>query len=82
MVAGRAAEVRPPDDGELRRTLVLRLALTEFSAKVRTGPPIDDDADLSLPVWAGVVPVRSVRDPAVADAGLATEVHLPAYLAR
>jgi hypothetical protein len=73
--------VRPPDDGELRRTLVLRLALSEFSAKVRTGPPIDDEADLSLPVWAGVVPVRTVRDPAVADDALAAGVELPAYLA-
>ena len=60
IVPGRWEEVRQPDERELKATSVLALPLDEVSAKVRTGPPIDDEADYSLPVWAGVVPVRSV----------------------
>jgi len=57
VVPGRTAEVRPMRDDEIRSTLVLRLPLAEASVKVRTGGPIDDDADLGLlDVWAGVVP--------------------------
>jgi nitroimidazol reductase NimA-like FMN-containing flavoprotein (pyridoxamine 5'-phosphate oxidase superfamily) len=59
-VPGRSAQVRPPDGKELAATLVIRVPLDEASAKVRTGPPIDDDRDLDLPVWAGVLPVRLV----------------------
>ena len=58
---GRSAECRPPNDKELKATLVLRLPLDEASAKVREGGPIDDDEDLDLPYPAGVIPVRSVR---------------------
>jgi hypothetical protein len=64
VVRGRAAEARPPSAQELRQTLVLRLPVVEASAKVRTGPPIDAEADLALPVWAGVVPCAlSFGDP-------------------
>jgi hypothetical protein len=59
-VAGRSAHVRPPDRKELAATRVIRLSLEEASAKVRTGPPIDDRRDLDLPVWAGVLPLRLV----------------------
>jgi nitroimidazol reductase NimA-like FMN-containing flavoprotein (pyridoxamine 5'-phosphate oxidase superfamily) len=57
VLCGRAAEVREPSAGELKATRVLALRLDEASAKLRTGPPIDDEADLALPVWAGVLPV-------------------------
>jgi len=57
---GRSREARPPTDAELRSTLVLALPLDEVSAKVRTGGPLDDEADLSRPVWAGVIPMRLV----------------------
>lgn len=60
VVPGRTAEVRPMTDGEVRATLVLRLPITEASAKVRTGPPVDEPEDLDEPVWAGVVPLRLV----------------------
>ncbi len=60
VVPGRWEEVRQPSEQELKQTEVLALSLTEASAKVRTGPPIDDAEDLALPVWAGVVPVRAV----------------------
>jgi nitroimidazol reductase NimA-like FMN-containing flavoprotein (pyridoxamine 5'-phosphate oxidase superfamily) len=56
VVPGRDADVRAPSVSELRTTLVLRLPITEASAKVRTGGPIDDEDDLSLDVWAGVLP--------------------------
>lgn len=58
---GRSASVRPPSPVELRATHVLALELTESSAKIRTGPPVDDEEDLDLPVWAGVVPLALTR---------------------
>ena len=58
IVPGRWDEVRQPTEAELKGTTVLALALDEVSAKVRTGPPIDDEEDYALPVWAGVVPLR------------------------
>ena len=58
---GRSGASRPPTDEELRATLLVRLAIDEGSAKVRTGPPIDDPDDLALPHWAGVVPLALVR---------------------
>lgn len=64
---GRSAEARPPTEVELRSTLVLAIPLVEVSAKVRTGGPIDDDADLSWPVWAGVVPLRLIAGDPVPD---------------
>lgn len=59
MVPGRWDEARQPTDQELKVTAVLRLPLEEVSAKVRTGPPIDDEEDYALPIWAGVVPIRA-----------------------
>jgi len=58
VVPHRWEEVRPPTDQELKGTSVLALKLDEVSAKVRTGPPIDDEADRASAVWAGVVPLR------------------------
>lgn len=54
---GRAREVRGPSAQELRATRVLAIPLDEASAKIRTGPPIDDEADLAIPVWAGQLPL-------------------------
>jgi uncharacterized protein len=71
VLAGRTEGCRPPDEKELKGTLVLRLPLDEASAKVRTGAPIDDDADLDLPVWAGVVPIRQVAGEPEPDRGVA-----------
>jgi nitroimidazol reductase NimA-like FMN-containing flavoprotein (pyridoxamine 5'-phosphate oxidase superfamily) len=58
VVAGRWEQVRQPTEQEMKATTVLVLPLNEVSAKIRTGPPIDDEEDYSLPVWAGVVPVK------------------------
>lgn len=69
MVAGRSAECRPPSPEELRATRVVRVALGEASAKVRTGPPKEDAVDLDPPVWwGGVVPVSLVRGTPEPDA--------------
>jgi nitroimidazol reductase NimA-like FMN-containing flavoprotein (pyridoxamine 5'-phosphate oxidase superfamily) len=64
---GRWAEVRRPTDAELRQTLVIAVPLAEASAKLRTGPPLDDEDDYALSVWAGVVPIESRRLEPVPD---------------
>jgi uncharacterized protein len=59
LVPERWDEVREPNDLELKQTMVLALSLEEVSAKVRTGPPVDDEEDYAIPVWAGVVPIST-----------------------
>jgi uncharacterized protein len=59
IVPQRWDEVRGPNELEMKQTIVLALPLEEVSAKVRVGPPADDDEDYALPIWAGVVPVRT-----------------------
>lgn len=67
LVPGRWDEVRPPDAKELKATRVLSMDLTECSAKARTGPPVDDDPDYELPVWAGEIPLHMVPGPLIPD---------------
>jgi nitroimidazol reductase NimA-like FMN-containing flavoprotein (pyridoxamine 5'-phosphate oxidase superfamily) len=69
LLPGRWADVRWPTRKELKATTVLRLPIEEGSAKVRTGPPIDDDEDYALDVWAGVVPLTLTRGDPVQDVG-------------
>jgi nitroimidazol reductase NimA-like FMN-containing flavoprotein (pyridoxamine 5'-phosphate oxidase superfamily) len=71
VVPGRWDEVRQPTAKELHGTYVLALALNEVSAKVRTGPPIDDEEDYELAIWAGVVPLRIESGEPVADPRIA-----------
>ena len=80
VVPGRWEEVRQPDENELKATLVLKLPLTEVSAKVRTGPPIDDEDDYNLAVWAGVVPLRLIADAPVIDDRVPTGIEAPEYV--
>lgn len=82
VLPGRWREVRPPNKQELDSTLVLALPLTEASAKVRTGPPIDDEEDYALPVWAGVLPLRLETLEAVPDPRLPADTPLPEELKR
>jgi hypothetical protein len=79
---GRWAELRPPTGQEIKATTVLRMALDEVSAKVRTGPPKDDEEDYALPIWAGVVPVSMHLGAPVPDPRLAPETDRPTYLDR
>ncbi len=67
---GRWSEVRPPSELELKATTVLCLPIAEASAKVRTGPPIDDEEDYAWPCWAGVIPLKTLAQEPVADARL------------
>jgi nitroimidazol reductase NimA-like FMN-containing flavoprotein (pyridoxamine 5'-phosphate oxidase superfamily) len=80
IMRGRWEESRPPTSQELRATLVLALSLDEASAKIRTGPPIDDDEDYSLPVWAGELPLRLATGEAVPDPRLLDGIELPRYI--
>jgi len=80
VVRGRWNEVREPTEAELKQTTVLCLPLREASAKIRTGPPIDDEEDYDLPVWAGVLPLRLAAGEAVKDPRLNEGVAVPEYL--
>jgi nitroimidazol reductase NimA-like FMN-containing flavoprotein (pyridoxamine 5'-phosphate oxidase superfamily) len=80
LAPGRWDETRQPTEGEMRATLVLALALEEASAKVRTGPPVDDEEDYALPVWAGVVPLRVVAGEPIPDPLLPQGVEPPAHV--
>jgi len=81
LVAGRSDGTRMPTDSELRTTAVARVLIDEGSAKVRTGPPIDDDEDLDLDVWAGVIPVMRSFGAPRPDAGRPVELGVPAHVA-
>jgi nitroimidazol reductase NimA-like FMN-containing flavoprotein (pyridoxamine 5'-phosphate oxidase superfamily) len=70
ILPGRWAESRQPNEKEIKATLVMRLPIEEFSAKVRQGPPIDDEADYAFPTWAGVVTRKMGSGERSADAGL------------
>ena len=80
VMKGRSADARPPSEAELNATLVLRLPISEASAKIRTGPPIDDEEDYALPVWAGVLPLELTPLAPVADPRLTGGIPLPLYL--
>lgn len=82
LVPGRWDEVRWPNAKELKGTAVLALPITEGSAKIRTGPPVDDAPDYDLPVWAGVVPLSTVAGAPVPDSDSPLPEHVRAYTAR
>jgi hypothetical protein len=81
LVPGRWADVRPPNRQELKGTKVLSLPLDEASAKVRTGPPIDEDEDYDLPVWAGVLPLATEVAEPQPDPRLDPAIETPGYVA-
>ncbi|MEA2002381.1 MAG: pyridoxamine 5'-phosphate oxidase family protein [Actinomycetota bacterium] len=81
LVPGQAAAVRPMTRNEMKGTTVLRLPITEASAKVRTGGPVDDAADYDLPIWAGVLPVTTTYGPAIPDAELRHDLPVPDNIA-
>jgi nitroimidazol reductase NimA-like FMN-containing flavoprotein (pyridoxamine 5'-phosphate oxidase superfamily) len=67
VVPRRWDEARTPNELELRQTSVLALPLEEVSAKIRSGPPVDDEEDYALPIWAGVVPVETRLGDPISD---------------
>lgn len=82
ILAGRWAEIRGPSRKELNATTVLELPIEEASAKIRTGPPVDDAEDYALPVWAGVVPLAIKPGTPVPDERLAPDIPVPGYVKR
>ena len=82
VIPGRWDDVREPTEQELKGTSVLALPLAEVSAKVRTGPPKDDEEDMSIPVWAGELPLRITAGAPVDDPQLSAQVRRSAYVRR
>lgn len=82
LVPGRWQEVRPPTVKELKGVGVLSIPIDEASAKIRTGPPIDDPEDYDLPVWAGVLPLGLTAGAPIADARLKADAQVPTTVTR
>jgi uncharacterized protein len=80
IIPSRWDDVRQPNDRELKATSVLRVPIEEFSAKIRTGPPIDDEEDYSFPTWAGVVPLKMEVGEPINDPRLSLNQEIPNYL--
>jgi len=80
VMKGRWDDVRQPSEQELKATTVLALPLAEVSAKVRTGGPLDDEADYALPVWAGVLPLEIIARSPEPDPLRKNDPPLPGYL--
>jgi uncharacterized protein len=80
VVPKRWDDVRWPNEQELKATSVLRLPLEEVSAKIRTGPPLDDEEDYQVPCWAGELPLRLVPRNPIADPKLNPATPLPQYV--
>ncbi len=78
ILPGRWADARQPNEKELKATSVLRIPIDEFSAKVRIGPPIDDEPDYTFPTWAGVIPLETTVGTPIRDERCERE--LPEYL--
>lgn len=79
ILPGRWDDARQPNPQELKATSVLRVPIEEFSAKVRTGPPIDDEEDYSFPTWAGVIPLETTVGSPIDDARLLPGKDVPGY---
>lgn len=79
VLPGRWKDVRGPSENELRQTLVLSLDIDEASAKIREGPPVDDEDDYELDVWAGLIPLRLIAGAPVDDAKLPKDITVPRY---
>lgn len=82
LLAGRWNEVRAPSEKELKATAVLEFTIEEASAKIRQGPPLDDEEDYGLPVWAGILPLRLEAKAPVPDSRLPNGIGVPQYVQR
>jgi hypothetical protein len=79
ILPGRWADSRQPNERELKATSILRVPIEEFSAKVRQGPPIDDEPDYTFPTWAGVVPLETTAGAPINDPRLDPAHEVPLY---
>jgi uncharacterized protein len=80
IIPGRWKDVREPNEQEMKATLVLKLPLEEASAKIRTGPPLDDEEDYKIPVWSGVLPLKLNPSLPVADDHTSADAAIPDYV--
>lgn len=80
LIAGRWKEVRSPSEQELKATTVLEFSIEEASAKIRQGPPLDDEDDYNLPVWAGILPLELEAQTPIPDPRLAMRIEAPQYV--
>ena len=79
LIKGRWAEIREPNSKELKGTTVLKLEINEASAKMRTGNPIDDEEDMNLDCWAGVIPLKIQAEKPIEDSLLKEGITVPDY---
>ena len=77
VIPNRWEEVRLPSDKEMKATKIIKIPITEASAKIRKGPPVDDKAYYKLPIWAGVVPLNITFGEPIADLGLNEDISVP-----
>jgi hypothetical protein len=82
LVKGRWSRVRPPNEKELKITSVLEFSIEEASAKIRTGPPADEEEDYALPIWAGVVPATLTAGDPLPDPRLVAGIEVPEHVIR
>jgi nitroimidazol reductase NimA-like FMN-containing flavoprotein (pyridoxamine 5'-phosphate oxidase superfamily) len=80
LLPGRWEDARQPNEEELNASAVVSISIDEASAKIRSGPPKDDEEDYKLPVWAGVIPVSRVFDLPVNDPELGKDIRVPGYI--
>ena len=80
VIPGRAKDARPPSDSEVTATTVLKIPIKEASAKTRSGPPSDAEADMHLPVWTGVIPLRTVAMEPEPDTTMEPGIDMPQYV--
>ena len=82
LLAGRWGDVRGPSEKELKATSVLEFSIEEASAKIRSGPPHDDETDYALSIWAGVLPLELTAGTPVPDPRLTAGLDIPEYVQR
>ncbi|TMK59902.1 MAG: pyridoxamine 5'-phosphate oxidase family protein, partial [Actinobacteria bacterium] len=82
VLPGREAEARMPTAEEFKQTILFAIPIAEASAKVRTGPPKDDAADLELPIWAGLLPLETSGGPPAPSPDLLQGIAVPAHVAQ
>ncbi len=77
IIPNRWEEAREPNSKELKATKIIKISIAEVSAKIRTGPPIDDKSDYDLPVWAGIVPIITTYGEPISDPKLKEKIAIP-----
>ncbi len=80
IIPNRWQDVRPPNEKEMKATMVLSLPIEEASAKIRTGNPVDDEADFKMETWAGVIPIESTAKEPIRDLRLRADIEMPSYV--